>query len=443
MQSITTRIIILLATVWIMGVAATAAVVAAEVQTAPMSLDETIQTTLGVNLQAKNAREAVGAAESRLGAEKTRFFPTFSAAYQYKHHYEEILSPVFGITVPEDEYRLTASVRQPVFTGFALTNTYQIAALGLDIAKLNDQRVRQELVFAAHNAYYSVLRAEKVVGVGVEAVTLLAAFEADAKNFYDVGMTAKNDFLQAQVELANTRQQLITAENELAVARANFNTLLRRPVNQPVAVLDESDFSPFTLTVDQCMAEAQKSRIDILVAQKRVAVTEREVAVAKKDYYPVVDLQGNYYKVGTDILVNGGPGVSDPESWDVRAVASWNFWEWGRTKKGVEEKQRVAEQAKNGYEQTLDNIQLEVNQAYLKVIESEKNIRTVETAINQAKENFRITGERYKQRVDTSTDVLNARTLLSRTQFNYFSALYDLEIAKAALALAMGRESLE
>ena len=67
----------------------------------------------------------------------------------------------------------------------------------------------------------------------------------------------------------------------------------------------------------------------------------------------------------------------------------------------------------------------------------------METAIHQAKENFRISEERYKQRVDTSTDVLDARTLLSRTQFNYFSALYDLEIAKAALALAMGRESLQ
>jgi outer membrane protein TolC len=282
-----------------------------------------------------------------------------------------------------------------------------------------------------------------VVGVGEEAVTLLEALELDAKNFYEVGMTPQNDYLKAQVELANTRQQLITAENNLAVARANFNTLLRRPVNDPVAVRDESDYERFGLTVEECMAEAEKHRVEILVAQKRVEVRDREVALAKSDYYPSVDLQGNYYKVGTEIFVNGGPGVSDPEGWDVRAVASWDFWEWGRTRKGVEEKRRLAEQAKNDYLQTQDNVQLQVKQAYLKVIESEKNIRTVETAINQATENFRISEERYKQHVATSTDVLDARTLLSRTRFNYFSALYDLEIAKAALALAMGRESLQ
>lgn len=409
----------------------------------PMNLAETVQAVLAANLQAKNARQAVAAAESRVAVEKTKFLPTFSAAYQYKHHYEEILSPIFGVTIPENEYRFTASVTQPVFTGFAITNTYDVAGLGLDIAKLNDQLIRQRLVFEAKNAYFSVLKAEKVVGVGVEAVTLLEAFEKDARNFYEVGMTAQNDFLKAQVELANTRQQLITAKNALDVARANFNTLLRRPVSAPVDILDDSDFSQTALTVDACMAEAEKHRLEILVAKKRVAVSDKEVELVKKDYFPSVDVQGNYYKVGTEIQASGGAGVSDPESWDVRAVATWNFWEWGRTRKGVEEKTHQAEQTQNDFQQVLDNIQLEVKRAYLKVTESEQNIRTVETAISQAKENYRISEERYKQHVATSTDVLDARTLLSRTQFNYYTALYDLKIAKAALALAMGRESLQ
>lgn len=409
----------------------------------PMTLAETVQTVLDVNLRAKNAQEAVGAAESRRGAQKTRFYPTFSAAYQYKHHYEEILNPIFGITTPENEYRFTASVKQPLFTGFALTNAYDIATLDLDIARLNDQHIRQQLIYEANNAYFSVLKAEKLVGVAAEAVTLLKAFEKDARNFFEVGMTAQNDYLKAQVELANARQQLITATNDLEVTRINFNTLLRRSVGHPVVVMDTTDFAPFELTIEHCMAVAEAHRLDILVAQKRVEQAQKAVALARKDYYPSVDLEGNYYKAGTEITVNGGAGVSDPESWDVRAMATWNFWEWGRTKKGVEEKQRLAEQAKNDFQQVLDRMRLEVKQAYLKVIESAQNIVTVVTAINQAKENYRISEERYKQRVATSLDVLDSQTLLSRTQFNYYSAVYDLEIAKAALALAMGQESLK
>lgn len=70
--------------------------------------------------------------------------------------------------------------------------------------------------------------------------------------------------------------------------------------------------------------------------------------------------------------------------------------------------------------------------------ESEKNIETVKLAIEQAKENFRIFTERYKEQVVTQTDVLIAQTLLSRTQSNYYNALYDYKRAKAALFRAMG-----
>ena len=84
-----------------------------------------------------------------------------------------------------------------------------------------------------------------------------------------------------------------------------------------------------------------------------------------------------------------------------------------------------------------------MKQAYLKTKESEKNIATVEKAIEQAKENFRINQERYREQAATSTDVLDAQTLLSRTMTNYYNALYDFKISKASLYLAMGQEALE
>ena len=90
-----------------------------------------------------------------------------------------------------------------------------------------------------------------------------------------------------------------------------------------------------------------------------------------------------------------------------------------------------------------DNISLEVKQAYLKTKEAEKKITTVEKAIEQAKENFRINKERYKEQVATSTDVLDAQTLLSRTTTNYYNALYDYKIAKASLYRATGQEVLK
>ena len=81
--------------------------------------------------------------------------------------------------------------------------------------------------------------------------------------------------------------------------------------------------------------------------------------------------------------------------------------------------------------------------ARLKATEAEKNILAVETAIEQAKENMRITEERYKEQVATSVDILVAEQLLTNTQVNYYNALYDFKIAKAFLQKAVNMEVLE
>ena len=91
----------------------------------------------------------------------------------------------------------------------------------------------------------------------------------------------------------------------------------------------------------------------------------------------------------------------------------------------------------------LDSISLEVKQSYLRTKEAEQNIATIEQAVEQAKENLRITEEQYKEQVATQTDVLVAQTLLTQTLTSYFNALYDFKIAHAVLTRALGRESLE
>ena len=91
----------------------------------------------------------------------------------------------------------------------------------------------------------------------------------------------------------------------------------------------------------------------------------------------------------------------------------------------------------------MDNIRLEVKNAYLRTQQAEQAIITVEKAIEQAKENYRINQERYKEQVATQTDVLIAQTLLTRTMTNYYNALYAFKISKATLYRAMGQEVVE
>jgi outer membrane protein len=415
-----------------------------------LNLQQTIDAALKANLEFQQSKEEVRAAEATKKARMTEFFPTLNAKYRYIHRDNPTTQSlgtgagtVDVIVNPDDEYNFVTSFSQPIFTGFALINQYKIASLGLDIAEYTEKLTRQDVILDAKNAYYSILKAQKLVAVAKDTVKQINSQKEVAENMYQVGMSPLNDLLQSQVQLANARQELITAQNNLEIAKSEFNTLLRRSVNEPVAITDILDYMPYDHDINYGLAQAKENRFEIEVAELEVQIAERDYKLSQRDFFPSVNLTGTYTRRGTDWDVDGGTGIGDSKFWDVQATATWDFWEWGRTRYGVKERLSRLSQAKLRKEQILDNIELEVKQAFLRTKESENNIVTIEKAIEQAKENLRITEERYKEQVSTTTDVLVAQTLFTQTMTNYYNALYDFKIAKAILYRAVGQEVME
>lgn len=417
-------------------------VFAAEKPVEVFTLKQTIADALAANIGLQSSQEKTKAALATHKAQRSQFFPTFNATYQFSRDDEASRIGTLVLS-PKREYSFVTTVTQPIFRGFALVNQFRISSLGLDVAQTNEKLIRQDIVFNAQKTYFSLLEAQKLFDIAQKTVTQLKAHKEVAQNYYQVGMTPLNDFLQAQVELANAEQDLIVARNNLENAESGFNLLLRRPLNTPVEIEDVLDYASFKQDLDYCLAEAEKNRLEIKVSELEVEIAQKELVLARKDYYPSIDLKGSYFKNGTDWDADGGEAITDPSGWNILATASWNFWEWGRTAYGVKEKHARLCQARLRKKDILDNLHLEVKNAYLKTQEAEKAIVAVEKAVEQAKENFRINEERYKEQVATSTDVLDAQTLLSRTITNYYKALYVFKISKAALYRAMGQEMIE
>ena len=410
-----------------------------------MDLESTVDQALTANLSVRISGQRTRAAEAAVKSRRTEFMPTFSTRYGYTRYDEPVFSldPTIGVIQPEEIYQWVTSVTQPVFTGFALTKQYELARLGLDVARLNEALVRRDVVYEAKLAYFLLLRATKLKAVAEEAVAMLEAQTEVAVNYHEVGMTPLNDLLKTKVELANARQDLVAAQNQLENARANFNLLLRRPIDTPVRVADILDAPRLTLSLDQCLQAAEKDRLEVAVADLEIQSREKEVSLARKDYYPTVQVQGNYYKLGTDLQVDGGEGISDSSYWEIQAQAKWDFWQWGRTGHGVAERKSRLAEARLTRAELMDRIQREVKRAWLKADESERNISTVQSAIEQAREGFRISEALFKEQMATSTDVLDSRTQLSETMTRYYEALYDFQIALAALDRAMGKPSID
>ncbi|MGD8254216.1 MAG: TolC family protein [Syntrophobacterales bacterium] len=406
-----------------------------------LTLEESIHLALERNMEVQVAKEEIRYAAQGKNRARTGFLPKLKAEYVYRR-LSESTTTVGGISsefADQDQFRFTGTATQPLFTGFETLSTFQLAKLGLDVAKIQLQRTRLDLILSVKETYFEILRAEKISQVAEQSVRQLQEGVRVAQNFVQVGMRPKVDVLDAETRLGEAELQLIVANNDIGVAKARFNTVLRQPIDTKVAVVDVLTTDPYERSYESTQQLALQHRPELLEANKNVDIAEKEITLVKSDYYPDISLSANYYRRGDDPTVDGSDFV-DRESWDIVAGATWTFFEWGRTRFATNQQRARLRQAKENSEQIKDSILLEVKTAFLSVQAAEQGIRVAAKSVESAEENFRISQERYKEQVATSSEVLDAQTRLTQARTNYTNALVVFNLARAALVRAMGLE---
>ena len=424
-------------------------------ETAPvLTLDKAVSLALEKSPMLNSAKLGVNEASHRQEAARADFFPKLSTGYSYTKLDEPpemrfvstqstpLQSLVMGNKVevgPGSLYQFRAGLVQPLFTGGALFNQYRLEQLGVDVAKARRMIAQEDIILNVKAAYFTVLKAEKMRTVAAQAVEQIRSHEQMARNFFEQEMIAKNDLLEARVRLAQARQDLIRADNGVAISKASLNTVLHQDVNEPVEVADAVTDTPMRMALADCQALALQNRPLLKQIDFTIQQTERGIDLAKSSYFPKSFLVYNYNLQGDE------PGVSGTEfqqaaSWDVSISLQWTFWEWGKTYHQVGENRVRMQRAQEARKEIVDGINLEVKSAFLETGETYENIGVARDAISQAEENFRIYKERFDQQVATTTDVLDAQTLLSQARMNYNNALCDYNIARAKLEKAVAKD---
>jgi outer membrane protein len=417
-----------------------------------LTLEESIKIILERNLQLHSAIVGIQGSEFRRKEAITSFLPLWTGQYGYTRYNSPltlgattgtITIPGTGFIIPSsipvtsrDVYNFNTTVSQPLFTGGANLANYYLARIGVDLSKVSVETTKLDLVLEARKGYFNILGAEKFLIVAEQQVKQFEAQLAVTNAFFDVGIVPKNDVLQAEVQLANARQGLVTAANNVATAKALYNNLLRREIDTPLEVVDILGYQPFPIGFEASLEEALRQRPEIKAAQLGIDQTKEAVKIARSGFFPIISLAGNYSRTSEEATTYGDIRT---ERWTVQALATFTLWDWGNTAFKVGENKVKVTQAEDLKTQLIESIVLEVKNDYLNMLVAEKNIKVVEKAIEQAEENLRMNEERYKYQVATQTDVLNAVTLLTQTRTNYYGALSNFNIAKAQLERSMGR----
>ena len=402
------------------------------------TLSESIAMALDKNWTLKAKEEGIRQANAVKNQSRADFLPTLSTTYGYTGYKDDTMRlGVFTFERSKDNYSWTTSLSLPIFTGFALSSSYELAKLGIDQAEVEVALEKLDLALRVKQAYFNILIADKAVDVAEKDVASRKSNADVARNFYEVGMIPVNDLLQAEVEWADAQQTLVKVQNSARVARSAFNVILAREVNAPVDVEDILDYKPEVGKFEDFVEKALEQRPEIKAVEIAILQSDQQIRLAKSGYYPTVSISGEYTKQGDSLDVSGSDRHV-PRDLSAGAYLSWTLFEGGKTHYSTREKESLKRELMETQRALRDSITLELKTALLDLETSEKNIPTTRQAVEQGEENLRVSEERYKAQVTTITEVLDAQTRLSQARVNYFMAFYDHNLAKARLLRAVG-----
>ncbi|HUU02277.1 MAG TPA: TolC family protein [Myxococcota bacterium] len=328
---------------------------------------------------------------------------------------------------------VTARVVQPLTPLWAIYQAYRLSELGVDAARVAEQRARIQLAFDVRRACLQVLSIESALGALDEAVETVRAHVKTARHFLDVGLIGKNDLLQAEVRLADLRGKRLETEHGLRLARAQLAMLLDVPTGTDVVIRPPpaAEKEPILPPLSKVLAEARAQRPELKELDLRIRQAEHGLKASYQGYIPNLSLLGQYQHNEGSVMV--------PPAWTVGAVLDFNFWEWGATYYAVEESRAHLERARTARAELERGIELDVRSAWLKIKQTAKKIEIARSAVRQAEEQLRLERQRYEAQQNTSTDVLDAQSRLTQTKVKVQTTSFEQLIARADLQRALGR----
>lgn len=407
---------------------------AQEVRRFPASL--TLSDAVGLALEYHPSLRAASAnvqeSEASLTLARSSYFPVISATGSATRTGGAfVFNPQFPPRVQYYNNYTTALNLQQTLYDFGRTGGRVSSANGLVQASTYDyQGSRLNVIANTETAYYGVLEAQGVVAVNLETLAQTEAHLKEAEAYYRVGTRPQFDVTTSQVNVANANVSLITAKNQLRIARLQLENSMGVHSGTPYVLSDTLGVPAFAVSLDSVKMAALSSRQDLLAARAVVESNQALVSAATSQHLPTLSLAGALNWTGFDFPLQN--------RWNAGLTLSLPVFQGFGVSAQVDQAQANLESSQANLALAAENALLDVEQQYLSLKEASDRITATGKLVEQAEENLKIAEGRYNFGVGSAIEITDAQVTLSSARLSNIQALYDYNTSLIRLKRAMG-----
>lgn len=214
--------------------------------------------------------------------------------------------------------------------------------------------------------------------------------------------------------------------------------------------LEQQNFQPFPTedlwwntfndpVLDTLIQKAVDNNYNLASALKRIEMANKEVGMAKANYYPSISLSGGWTKTqeSGDIYSYASDRMRS-SYFNLGASMNWEIDVFGRVYSTVKEKKAAANVARADYDAVMISLCASVASSYMQLRTYEEELKVAKEHIESQKYVCKITEARYEADLGNMLDVTQARVVLYETESTLPTLEANVRTMKNSLALLVG-----
>jgi outer membrane protein TolC len=379
-----------------------------------LTIDEAVQKAVQNSHLIEQKQEALNVSTYNKEKNYSNFLPKVNLSYSYNDRDNKRVSS----NNVDSQY--TATVSYNLFNGFSDVYSQKASNQNELVSKYQLKATKEDVALDTKVAYIDYLRAKENLNVQKESVNLLKKQFEDTKIHFAQGMVAKNDLLKVEVELLSIEQKLNRAISDLKIAKINLTRLVGDFLTEPKNIKAEDKSLEYKVLSTNMYNN--RSELKALVSQKVSYQNQKRASYS--GFMPKVDISSSYTKFGDETMPNGRGTLDDENTTSV--TASWNLFNGNsdNLNRKIYMSQVLSADAQiNDMKKSLN---LQLAKAYEEYKLSKSNLKIAQKAKEQAKENYSIVDNQFKQGIAKTSDTLDAREYLTRAKSEYNLAYYNM-----------------
>jgi outer membrane protein TolC len=325
----------------------------------------------------------------------------------------------------------SASLSQTLFS-YESVQRFRAARTSEQAAQLSYLDTLDVITLTVGNAYLQVIEASSRIEAEEAQVQNAKALYDQAEDEFQAGTRPRIDVTRTEVQLHTEEYNLSVARNHFAVAKLTLGRAIGLPLGQTFEIADQLPYADIhPPTVEDALKMASDSRNDLRSALNSEKSAEQGLSAAKGERYPVAAVSGDYGDQGPTFSQSHG-------IFSFRAGIDVPIYTGGRIKGDITQAEATLRQRKAEAENIRGQIDYDVRTAFLNLNAAREQVDVAHQNVVLANDNVARSKERFAAGVTDSVEVVQSEQSLASANDQYITSLYSHNLAKLALARALG-----